>query len=182
MGALMLTATHATALREPPVRPGRPPAAALRNCSVVERAAWEVALEIAEAEAVLPAVAAPGSSFVRWLHAPVDHITATKTETLDSFTRRVEAGFVAAWSSGACVTSVRVALGKVEPAWGWRGRRTLIEALVRRAAHQIVERYEVVVCVPASPQSDTGEQAFDLFDRLMHVVDSRGMLRLQFTH
>lgn len=182
MGALMLTATDATALSELPVRTGRSSAAVLRNCSVLEVAAGEVALEITEAGASLPSEASPPASFVSWMRVPADPIAASHTETLDSLTRRVDAGFVAARRSGAFVTLARVAFGKSEPPWGWAGRRTFIEAIVRRAADQLVERYEVVVCVPEPPQSEAGARAFDLFDQLMHVVDPRGMLRLQFAH
>lgn len=179
MGALMLTTPQATSLEEPPVHTGQLLAAELRNRNVVERAAWEVALDIAEASAVLPIDDTPHP---HWLHAPWDRIVASTTETLDSLTRRVDAGFVSAWSFGACVALVRVAFGRTEPVWGWSGRSTLIEALVRRASHQLVERYEVVVCVREPPESDGGARAFDLFDRLMRMVDTRGILRLQFTH
>ena len=181
MGALMLTATHATALSELPARAGRA-SAAVRNCSVYERAGEEVALEIAEAGAALPSDAATPSQAPRWTGVRADRISAATNESLDSLTQRVDAGFAAALRSGAYVTHARVALATAEPAWGWSGRRVLIESLVRRAADQRVERYEVVVSVPATPQSEAGARAFDLLDRLMHVVDPRGMLRLQFAH
>lgn len=182
MGALMLTATDATALSEPPVRTGRSPAAVLRNCSQLQRVRVEVALEIAEAGAPLLSDATEPVSFISWMRVPANPIAATRTETLDSLTRRVDAGFVAARRSGAQITLARVAFGRDEPPWGWAGRCTFIEALVRRAAEQLVERYEIVVCVPAHPQSESGARSFELFDRLMHVVDPRGMLRLQFAH
>lgn len=180
MGALMLTATDALALSKAPVRKGRPAMAVLRHCRRCDRAHNAVALEIAESGASWPQETSPRLGV--GLLVPIDSIAATRTETLDSLTRRVEAGFVAAQSSGAQITLARVAFGRHEPPWGWAGRGTFIDALVRRAADQGVERYEVAVCVPAAPQSDTGARAFELFDRLMRVVDPRGMLRLQFAH
>ncbi len=180
MGALMLTATDAIALSEPPVRTGRSPAAALRNCSQVEPLWGELALDIAEANAWPPPGPCSRVSFISWMRVAADPIVATRAETLAALTRRVDAGFVAARRSGARITLARVAFGREDPAWGWTGRRTLIEALVRQAAAQLVERYEIVVWLAAPPQSEAGARAFELFDRLMHVVDPRGMLRLQF--
>ena len=173
MGALMLTATHARAL-ELPVRTGRPMPAVLGNCSVLERAGWEVVLDITEPGAAMPLESAG------WMHVRANPIAANAGETIDSFTRRMDEGFVAAWRSGASVTLARFALGKREPAWGWRGRRTFLEALVRRTASQAVEQYEIAVVVLAPPQSEEGARSFDLLDQLMHVADSRGSLRLLF--
>ena len=180
MGALMLTATHAEALpegafRAAPVRTGRTSAAGLRNCSVLERAGWEMALELAEAGATL----LPPES-VGWMHVRQNPIAAATNETLDSFVRRMDASFLAAWSSGAAITLVRTALGSALPSWGWRGRRTLLEGLLRRAADQPVENYELVVIVAAAPLSEAGARAFDLLGELMLVMDPRGTLRLQF--
>lgn len=182
MSALMLTATHAIALSEAPVRTGRPPAAVLRNCSPCELVRNELGLEIVEAGASLPLPAVSPAGFIGWMRVPTEPIVAARTETLDTLIRRVEASFVAARRSGAQITLARVALGREEPPWSWAGRLTFIEALLRRAADQRVERYEIVVCVPAPPQGETGARAFELFDRLMHIVDPRGMLRLQFAH
>lgn len=134
----------------------------------------EVMLEVAEAGAALPA------NGVCWMNAPVVRIIAAHGESLESLTDRVDADFDAARCSGAHVVLVWVALGSPKPTWGWSGRRALIEALVRRAADQLIERYEVVVSVTALPHHETEARAFDLLDRLMHVVDSRGTLRMRF--
>jgi len=176
MGALMLTATHAKALPGLSANTGRSQSAVLRNCSSFERAARELALEIIEAGAALPPHAVLG------IPDRAERIAANAAETLDSLTKRMNQRFLSAWRSGACVTLARFALGTSEPAWGWRGRRTLLETLARRAADQLVDRYEIAVMVPASPQSEIGACSFDLLDRLMRVTDSRGMLRLQFSH
>lgn len=176
MGALMLTATHAQALLESPVRTGRPMPAVLGDCSVLERAGWEVVLDVSEPGASMPLQS------VGWMHVRANPIAATAGETIDAFTRRMDAGFVAAWRSGASVTLARFALAKRAPAWGWAGRRTFLEALVRRTASQAVEHYEIAVVVLAPPQSEEGQRCFDLFDQLMHVADTRGSLRLLFAH
>ena len=176
MGALMLTATHAHALLEGPVPTGCLMPAVLEDCSGLERAGWEVVLDVTEPGASMPLES------VGWMHVRANPIAANAGETIDSFTRRMDAGFVAAWRSGGSVTLARFALGKRAPAWGWAGRRTFLEALVRRTASQAVDHYEVAVVVLASPQSEEGARSFDLLDQLMHVADTRGSLRLLFAH
>lgn len=176
MGALMMTATHATAAPESPARLGGRPAVLVRNCSILERLRTESVLEVVEAAASLPL------DCVRRTHMRGERINAATRDTLHSLTCRIDAGFAAASRAGACITLVRIAFGSVEPVWGWSGRRRFIQSLLHRAAEQRVDRYEIVVCVPAAPQSEAGARAFDLLDCLMHVMDPRGMLRLQFAH
>ncbi|HEU5073716.1 MAG TPA: hypothetical protein VFU02_06075 [Polyangiaceae bacterium] len=172
----MMTATRATAAPESSARLGGRPAVLVRNGSILEHVRAEAVLEIVEAAASLP------PDCVRRTHVRGERINAASRDTLCSLTCRVDAGFVAASRAGAYITLVRVAFGSVEPNWGWPGRRKFIQALLQRAAEQRIDRYEIVVCVPAPPQSDAGARAFDLLDCLMHVVDPRGMLRLQFAH
>jgi len=150
--------------------------AVLADCSVLERAGWEVVLDMTEPGASMPLES------VGWMHVRANPIAAIGGETIDGFTRRMDEAFVGAWRSGASVTLARFALGKREPAWGWRGRRMFLEALVRRTASQVVEHYEIAVVVLASPRSEEGVRAFDLLDQMMHVADTRGSLRLLFAN
>jgi hypothetical protein len=109
-----------------------------------------------------------------------NRIAAKSTDTLDSLTQQIEASFIAARQSGASVTFVQLALASTKPAWGWRGRQSLLEALVRQAGEHALERYEVALLLVAAPHSEAGTRAFELLDRVMPTLDTRGSLRLRF--
>ena len=179
MAALIMTASTAEALQERPVRSSRTQAAAVVNFGARPRACcWrrpKMALQIMEAGAPTPAAAA-GLEQIR-----TNHIAATTTDTLDSLTQQISESFVAADRSGASVAFVRLALARMQPAWGWCGRQALLEALVHHAREQTDEGYEIALLLAAAPHSEAAARAFELVDRLMPTLDPRGALRLRFT-
>lgn len=175
MAALIMAPT-AQAFPERPVRSSRVQSAVVVNLGA-RRACCspKMALQIVEAGA--STLTAAGLEQIR-----TDHIAAKTTDTLDSLTQQIDASFVAARRSGTSITFLQLVLASVKPAWGSSGRHTLLDTLVRRARQQTDERYEIALLLAATPHSEAAESAFELLDRLMPSLDTRGTLRLWFAH
>lgn len=173
-----MSASTAEALSVRPVRSSRTQSTAIMNVEARPRACCsrppKLALQITEAGAPM-LTAAAGLEQIR-----TNHIAANTTDTLESLRQQVEASFVAARRSGASVTFVRLVLASMNPAWGWRGRQALLESVVRQAREQTDEGYEIALLLVAGPHSEAAARAFELLDRLMPSLDTRGTLRLSF--
>lgn len=177
MAALSMTASTAKALTERPVRSSRQSAVIMNFGARPGVCCWrrpKLALQILEAGAPT-FTAAAGLEQIQ-----TNEIAAKSTDTLESLTQQIDASFVTARRSGASVTFVQLVLASREPAWGWCGRQALLEALVRQAGEQADERYEVALLLVAAPHSEAGARAFELLDRVMPTLDTRGSLRLRF--
>ena len=174
MAALIMTASTAQAFPERPVRSSRVQSAVVVNLGA-RRACCspKMALQIVEAGA--STLTAAGLEEIR-----TNHIAAKTTDTLDSLTQQIDASFVAARRSGTPITFLQLVLASVKPAWGSIGRHALVDTLVRQARQQTDERYEVALLLAAAPHSEAAESAFELLDRLMPTLDTRGTLRLWF--